>query len=250
MFKEERCSEILRLLRENGFLTVDYLSEKLHYSPATIRRDLVYLARKGSIEKSYGGAAIADIDKRHVLPYAMRKQSFTQEKKKIASLAATLIDENQVVFIDGSTTAAGIIDYIDPRRNITVVTINLENCIKLRERGIRGFCTGGEISSSTPSLSGRLTCDMLSRINMDIMFFASKSLSADGVISEYSESVMSAVTAAMENSSKKVYLTDSSKVGTSSMFNLCTLSDIDTVVSDKDISKKFRQKFKNVTFLF
>ena len=251
MFKEERCQEILRLLRENGFLTVEYLSQKLHYSPATIRRDLVHMEQNGMIEKSYGGASLAQNDKRHVLPYDLRKRSYSQEKKKIASIAAGLIKDNQVIFIDGSTTATGIIDFLDPHRNITVVTNNLENCIKLRESGIRGFCTGGEILPSTPSLGGKVTCDMLSSVNIDLMFFASKSLSLDGNISEHSESMTSTIKSAMKSSSQIVYLTDSSKLGTTSMFNICSLSEVDIVISERDISALFPATIATATrFLY
>ncbi len=238
MFKEERCKEILNLIREHGFLTVEFLSQKLHYSPATIRRDLVYLAQMGAVEKSYGGVSPAELDMRHALPYELRKKSSSAEKKRIAALAAGMIEENQVVFIDGSTTASGIIDYINPNKNVTVITNNLENCIKLQHKNIRGFCTGGEISPQTPSLQGKIACDMLSQINIDIMFFASKSLSSDGVISEYSESILMPVKAAMKNSSRIIYLTDSNKVGTVSMFNICTIDDVDAIICEKDISDK------------
>ena len=115
MFREERCEEILKILKENGFSTVKNLSDKLHYSPATIRRDLVYMKQKGMIEKSYGGATPSDTGKFNVLPYELRKHNFTEEKKHIAKIAADLIRDNQVIFIDGSTTAACMIEYLSFR---------------------------------------------------------------------------------------------------------------------------------------
>ncbi len=250
MFREERCEEILKILNEEGFSTVKNLSDKLHYSPATIRRDLVHMKQKGMIEKSYGGATPSDTGKFNVLPYELRKHNFTTEKKHIAEIAAGLIKENQVIFIDGSTTAACIIENLSPKSGITVVTNNLENCILLQRRGIRCYCTGGELSPAAPVFSGSLACNSLCSINTDIMFFSSKSLSTAGNISEYSETLSEPIKFAMRNSAKTVYLADSSKIGTSSMFNICNLSEINTVISEIDISGRFERVFENVEFLF
>ena len=250
MFKEERCEIILKMLNEEGFLTVKKLTDKLHYSPATIRRDLEYMKQKGMIEKSYGGATPSDTGKFNVLPYELRKHNFTEEKKYIAKIAASILKDNQVVFIDGSTTAACMIEYLNPKSGITVVTNNLENCILLQRRGIHCYCTGGELSPAAPIFSGSLTCASLSNLNTDIMFFSSKSLSISGVISEYSEIISEPIKYALKNSAKTVYLADSSKIGTSSMFNICKLSEIDTVISEIDIADRFDTAFDNVEFLF
>ena len=250
MFREERCEEILRILNEEGFSTVKELTDRLHYSPATIRRDLVYMKQKGMIEKSYGGATPSDTGKFNVLPYELRKHNFTDEKKHIAKIAAGLVKDNQVIFIDGSTTAACMIEYLAPRSGITVITNNLENCILLQRRGIRCYCTGGELSLTSPIFFGSVACSCLSKLNTDIMFFSSKSLSVAGVISEYSEAVSEPIKCAMKNSAKSVYLADSSKIGTSSMFNICDLSEINTVISEKDISRDFEKDFENVQFLY
>ncbi len=250
MFKEERCEKILELLHSQGFLTVEYLANKLHYSPATVRRDLVYLAKQGCIEKSYGGASAVDFDKRHILPYKLREKTYSDEKKSMCRLAADMISENNVIFIDGSTTAAGIIDFLDERKNITVITQNLESCIKLQQKNIKGFCTGGEILPQTPILLGKLTVDILSEINTDIMFFASKSISRDGIISEYSESIVTSLQAAMKNTSKIVYMTDSSKIGSKSMFNICSLDDVDAVISEKNIKDCFECDTDSTKFIF
>ena len=40
MYKKERIDSIMEILNENGYVTVKYLTEELHYSTATINRDL------------------------------------------------------------------------------------------------------------------------------------------------------------------------------------------------------------------
>ena len=54
---EKRFQEILRILDEQGTVSVQELTEELDASEATIRRDLIQLAQMGKLKKIYGGAA-------------------------------------------------------------------------------------------------------------------------------------------------------------------------------------------------
>ena len=58
MLKNERAERIVEILREQKYTTVQMLVDRLHYSPATVRRDLVYLEGLGLVEKSYGGVSL------------------------------------------------------------------------------------------------------------------------------------------------------------------------------------------------
>jgi len=55
----ERNDKIVRLVGEQGFLTVHELSERLDVSEMTIRRDLSRLEQQGRLRKTYGGAVSA-----------------------------------------------------------------------------------------------------------------------------------------------------------------------------------------------
>ena len=57
MLMEKRFQEILRILEEQGTVSVQDLTESLDASEATIRRDLSQLAQMGKLKKIYGGAA-------------------------------------------------------------------------------------------------------------------------------------------------------------------------------------------------
>ena len=63
MFKDERADKIVEILNKRKYATVDYLVKELHYSPATIRRDLTYLESLGMVKKSYGGVSINDVSR-------------------------------------------------------------------------------------------------------------------------------------------------------------------------------------------
>lgn len=249
MLKEERCNEILRLVNENGFLTVDFLCKELDYSPATIRRDLTYMQQKKMIKKSYGGVSPVISNKKYVQLYEIRKHDYVPQKRKIAATAAKLIKNGQIIFIDSSSTCFNILDFIEENSNITVITNSLDVSLELRKRNINGYCTGGLIHTTMPSLTGKTTCEMLKGINIDIAFFASASISSDGLISEYSEDLTTVLNQVIKCSEKVAYLAYSNRIGTSSMFNICSIKDIDYLISECNVRDKFTCNTENITFL-
>ena len=55
MYQSERIDEIMKILKNNHYVTVDYLVKEIKYSPASIRRDLTILQNQGLVTRSYGG---------------------------------------------------------------------------------------------------------------------------------------------------------------------------------------------------
>ncbi len=250
MAKNKRFDEILKLLNENEYLTVAYLCEKLHYSPATIRRDITAMQQNGIIKKSYGKISFVNDNKRYIPPYELCQQSFAQKKMQIASVAAKMIKNNQVIYLNGGTTSAYIANFLVPSHEITVITNNIELALNLKNRNIHVFCTGGELTTLTSSLYGKITRDMLLQINIDIMFFSSTSLSESGIISEPNCDIVLTIQTAMRQSEKVVYLVNDDKIGSSSMFNVCNIEEVNTVISNCDISKRFSCKTDKIDFVY
>ena len=73
MYQKERIDKIMEILKENGYVTVKYLTDKLHYSNATVNRDLNIMESRKLITRSYGG----DDAVRTVLKYNTDKMFFS-----------------------------------------------------------------------------------------------------------------------------------------------------------------------------
>ncbi|MDR2938864.1 MAG: DeoR family transcriptional regulator, partial [Clostridiales bacterium] len=58
MFSEERKDQIISLLQLKNRVTVLELTEKLHVSEATVRRDLQDLEQLGLLKRAHGGAVL------------------------------------------------------------------------------------------------------------------------------------------------------------------------------------------------
>ena len=122
MYQSERMDEILKILKKYHYVTVDYLVEQIRYSPASIRRDLTMLEKKGLVKRSYGGVEIKSDTS---IPFIFRQHSMKLAKNSIAGRAAELVRDNDTVFIDGSTSAQYLGHFLVNKKNITVITNNM-----------------------------------------------------------------------------------------------------------------------------
>ena len=72
MYQQERMDQIMKILKENHYVTVDYLVKEIRYSPASIRRDLSLLEKQGLVTRSYGGVTYKD---ENFSPFRFRQHS-------------------------------------------------------------------------------------------------------------------------------------------------------------------------------
>ncbi len=249
MYRSERAQEIMEILNSTGYVTVEYLSKKLHISPSSVRRDLTDLERRGEVIRSYGGVELVDRSHRNI-PFALRTHENESEKKKIATSAAKLVNEGDVVFVDGSSTAFLLFGELAKIKGITIVTNSIDGLSFLNSFQVRVISTGGIMSMDNRSvLVGHNAKAVFETIHADICFFSAQSLDDDGVATDpYLEEIPLRI-AMCKNSRKRVLLCDSKKLGRVSVYRQCSLDEVDFVVCDADISEIYKEKFPNTEFI-
>ncbi len=246
MYQQERLNEILKILKIMRYTTVEYLVEQIHYSPASIRRDLVILEKQGLVKRSYGGV---EINSENETPFVFRQYNMKSEKSKIAQAAAKLIKSGDIVFLDGSSTVQYMGQVIAEKKDICVVTNNLLLASFLGEKGIDVYCAGGKITELPGTASGFITANAFSSFKADIMFFSTDAIDDDGIITVKPENYYVHNRAMLENSKKHVYLCGSNKIGKHSKIVQCNLNDIDYFISDGDLSENLKGKYNNTQFI-
>lgn len=246
MYQKERLDSILALIKENGYVTVKYLTEVLHYSNATVNRDLNILKAQKLITRTYGGVELSE---NAPIPLKFRYHKAKLAKRRIAECAAGFICDNDTVFIDGTTTCEGIGAYISHLNGITVITNNMALAAHLSEYGIRTVCTGGVITEAPYMLDGDDAIRTIMQYNTDKVFFATGGISKNGFIASTSSVYGLLHKIALEHTKESYYLVDKSKVGIDLKFNISPLSEIGTVISDFDFSDETKSKCPNTRFI-
>ena len=243
MLKTERADKIIEILKECKYATVDMLVGELHYSPATIRRDLIYLEGLGLVEKSYGGVALCNSG----APLIVREHQNTVEKVRLCRAAAAFIKDGDTVFVDGTTTTYHLGEVLVEKKGIRVVTNNLKLAMYLHERGVRCFVTGGEVLD-TAFLCGTYVADMLEKMSFDVAFYSVGVAGEDGyftVAPAYTEFMR----VAFARSDKNVCLFLKSKWQDTCPFAFKPLGVFDHVISDVKIPAELKARFLNTEFL-
>ena len=224
--------KILEILETQQYATVDELSSVLCVSTSTVRRSLETLQQKGLVTRTHGGVKI-NSDNNFSPSFTFRIHQNTFEKKKIALSAIKLIKNGDIIFLDGSTSAFYIAEYLKEFENIRVITNGIDTLSLLSKNKILAYSTGGQVSSENPSvLVGRYAEDMICNFHADIAFFSAQAMDNDGEIYDCFEDEIFLRRAMIKNAKTKVFLCDNTKVGKTSSYHLCSLKDVDYIASN------------------
>lgn len=99
MLTKTRQKEILKLLENRGSVTLQELKDHLNTSESTIRRDLNTLDAQGKLVKVFGGAVAADNMSIRDEQVSRREEKNLEEKRLIARYAASLIQDDDFVYL-------------------------------------------------------------------------------------------------------------------------------------------------------
>lgn len=234
MIQNERQDQIMALLEEEKHCTVKFLANRLYVTPITIRRDLKVLEEQGYVSKCYGGVSIIDHSNREV-PLVVREACNSESKALIAQNAAKLIGRGSTVFLDASSTAAHIVDFLSPEQEVTVITNSLRTLTALAKRQITAYGTGGRLLHSSLAFAGAKAEEAVRRMHADFLFFSSQGVTADGNITDYSEAETQLRQVMMDRADQSYFLFDSSKLGKIFLFQVCNVTELAGFFCDQEI---------------
>lgn len=234
MYKCEREDEIMSLLSETEYATVDYLARKINISASSIRRDLKNLEERGLVIRSYGGVKLTNSTGK-LIPFSLRSHENSIPKKQMARAAANLLHTGDVVFLDGSSSAFFLTEHLPTIGGITVITNSIDAIAALSGYDIKVYCTGGMISSENRAVFvGGTTQEFVRKIRADAFIFSVQAVNSDGDFFDCYAEEVAVRNAMMQNARRRIILCDSSKWGKTSTFYQTSLSDVDYMITDKD----------------
>lgn len=209
MLKQERWMKIAQLCQQKDRVTVEELVETLHVSPATIRRDLQQMEDESLIVRYHGGAK----SKENLLEepsMIIKNVSNVDQKRHIACYAASLIRDNQMIYIDAGSTTLMMLQYITAK-NITVVTPGVPHLTLLGERGISTIVLGGTLRWSTQAITGRQAVRQLSEMYFDECFVGTNGIHSQVGFTTSNEMEAETKALAIHHAKKAYVLADHSK---------------------------------------
>ena len=242
-----RQSTIVDLIKKDGLVTVEALSNILNVSVITVRRDLSVLEEKGLLERTHGGAIFTKPIERESY-YSEKDRRNKEQKESIGKAASDFIEDGDTVFINSGSTTYQVIRFLESKNDVTIITNNAAAVADfVVKSGVELILTGGIYRHQSNCLIGDFA------VNTVNMVVASKIiLGVDGLC--FNEGLTSPVyqeagitkTMLERTHGQVICVADSSKMGKVTNFVISPLSVLDILVTDSLFDDELRSGFEKI----
>jgi DeoR/GlpR family transcriptional regulator of sugar metabolism len=231
---EQRQQRIATLVRESGSVTVAGLEKDLGISPATARRDLAVLERQGKVKRTHGGAVMPGFTQ-HEDSFRQRLDEAVEAKRRLGRAAVALLEPDETVFIDSSTTA-----YYAARRmlagapRVTCLT-NLVPVMDLFSTadpsGASMVGVGGIFRALTLSFVGPCAVRTVESHLADRAFISVKGITPEGYLTDINPLEAEVKRAMIRQSARPVLLVDGRKFEQRGFSVITHVSEVSLVIT-------------------
>lgn len=237
----ERRNRTLKMLKDNGQVSVVELSHLLDVSEVTIRKDLQYLERRNLLIRTHGGAMLNDylVQDQH---FDEKGKRYAAEKQRIGEAAAGLVEDGDTILMDAGTTIIQIARHLNGKRKLTILTSAINVAMELlRLPDIQLVMLGGLIRSTSAAVVGPYAETMV-RDHYCSKFF----LAVDGLDPDFGLTTTNALEAHLnkmmiDSAQKTILVMDSSKFGRRGLSRICGLERIHLIITDSGISDTMKR---------
>ena len=241
--KADRMLEMEQYILQQGSATMEELRAHFDVSMNTVRRDVTALLKRGTVEKVYGGVC-ARKNEQTLTPYEVHRRGSEGAKALIGKQAAGLVRDGDIIFIDSGTTTLHMIDYLADKRDLTIITNNLEAINRaIPLENITIIALPGQVRRKTHSLTGDDAVRYLKRFNIRMAFMAATGLSSHGVTNS-SPMEYEIKKCAVESAETTVLLISRAKFGVTGLMTFAQPEDFDMLVTDEAPSPEDEARLK------
>ena len=243
MMAEERRKKLVQLLSKRGFVSLAELVTEFNASESTIRRDLEALDQSGTIRRTHGGAMAAS-DTVSVPAFEDRSRVSAAEKRLVGSEAARLVADGETVLLDGGTTTFEVARHL-LGRSVQVVTNSLPIAHLLAgDRRVDLTLVGGYVYPRTAVALGPLAAQFLNSVHARRLIMSVAGITERGFFNSNTllvETELQMIRVVDE----VIVVADHTKFGQQSLAFLCSLNQVQRLVSDGGLSEEHRHMVRS-----
>ena len=208
-----RREQIREMLQNSPFISLHELEARFpEVSSMTLRRDIEYFEKNGEAIKVRGGArSMKFITTSMEDAFHQRLKRNIGAKEKIAERAVQFIETGRSIFLDSGTTIQHLAERL-PDERLTITTTGLQ------------------------------ASDFLDNINIDIAFIVPSGVSGRAGLTSGNYIECELKRLIVEKARRVIVLMDASKLDKSLPYTFCTIDQIDTIITDDELSYDMQQK--------
>ena len=239
--KSLRTYAIVDYLKQKKYCSVQELTSHFKVSGATMYRDIAELTARDIVQRVHGGIALLErTAARNPLsgsPFQERISWNRDMKEAIAHRALSRIGENDILFLDSSTTVYYLAQLLEKTSlsNLTIITNSvmiIQNFHKYPSHYVR-IGLGGSYDLQLNCFLGQATLRELEYLEISKAFISAFGVGDDKVTTNH-EHHASLLMKVLERAGKKYLLADRSKFNRCGLFRIASCRAFDEILSDSD----------------
>ena len=248
LYIHERWSRIIEMLHPTKVTSVEQFSIALSVSPATVRRDLNELHAEGRLRRVRGGAVAAEPNVAYRDPYFGLSGQLAQadtlsvkmkEKRAIGEKAASLIENNDSIIIDGGSTTVHMTQHIHAENLMVLTTsIPIMNALLGRPK-LRILIAGGEVFQDQALVLDPYSHGIVEKFSATKLFIGAQAITPHGLM-QTDPLLVQNEQQLISRAEQVILLADSSKFEAKASLSVCGLDAIDIIVTDNQLSDTAR----------
>lgn len=245
MLPQERYNKILMLMSTSNVIKIENLITEFNISVETARRDLNHLEKQGLIRKIYGGAVL--INPFVVEPLSSERLTANLSNKElIGKKCSEFISDGDSILLEVGTTTLQVAKAIKEKHNLTIITNSVYVINELMDTDFTIYVLGGKIRHEEKSISGAESLFELDHFHISKAIIGAGAVTAENGISDYNIEEAMIRKKLITRSKQVILVADSTKFGHDALINVCPISSVDMIITDKDLDNDSLIKFSEM----
>ncbi|MGX8010423.1 DeoR/GlpR family DNA-binding transcription regulator [Mesorhizobium sp. ORM8.1] len=232
MIHSKRHGEILRLLNEEGTITIASLAERLGVSLETVRRDVKPLTDDGSVLKMHG--AVGLVAPSGEAPFERRMRENAEAKRLVARMVAATIRDGESIMLDSGTTTSILARELLGHRRLTVVTNSSDIARTLATvNGNKVYMAGGELRSDLGAALGVSAIDFINHFSVSHAVISIGAVDAVAGLTDYDLEEAEFARMVLSRGQRSLVITDHTKFGRQGLVRVCGFDGFSELATDQ-----------------
>lgn len=227
----ERRDIIASRLEQGQGAVAATLALEFGVSEDAIRRDLRALAAEGKCRRVYGGAL--PLSPAHK-PLAERIDEGQEDKAALARAAATLVQNNTLVFLDNGSSNLALIRFLPRDAGLTIATNSAHIAVEVQKRAdLQLFLIGGTVDTAVGGCVDASAVQQVQLLHIDYCFLGACAVAASGIAAFHAADALFK-RSLLAASTHVAVMATTEKLHTRAPHRVCSLDDIDQLIVAHD----------------
>ena len=232
----KRHAEILRMLADEGTVTISELAARLGVSLETVRRDVRPLTENGSVLKIHGAVGLAG--QVGEAPFQRRMRENADAKRRIAREMAQFIRDGESVMLDTGTTTSFVARELLGHRRLTVVTNSSDIARTLATvNGNKVYMAGGELRSDSGAAFGVSAIEFIAKFSVTHAIISAGAIDAVSGVMDFDLEEAEFARMMLSRGERSYVVTDHTKLGRRGLVSVAGFDAIGHLVTDAPVGE-------------